>query len=298
MPFRELGVNVRTANRLNAMSRHGDFSHAYAFSGSEALAFEAAREFVKAAYCVGSSERPCGECLPCRKIAHGNHEDVIYVTADGGSIKVAHIEELQSKLRNKPFSASRVAAIIREADKMTPQSQNKLLKTLEEPAPGYIIALATENHERLLKTILSRCVLVKVEPEARQTDGETDAKAAALIEMIGNARPYIEITKQLESAAPDKESSLALLEALERAVHALALSHARAGGGAEGGKADGEEASKRSGGAAANVKLAKAAPKLVSLIEETSRDLSYNVSNKYAMRNLVLRVVDLLEAGG
>jgi DNA polymerase-3 subunit delta' len=274
MPYKDININAKTINRLKTLSKNGRFSHAYIFSGNaDTEVEEAAREFIKAAHCSSEGEKPCGKCLSCKKIDHDNHEDVIYIRRDENSIKVKQIEELQTKLKNKPFAADRIAAIITDADKMTPESQNKLLKTLEEPAPGYIIILISENPERLVKTILSRCVLVRIEADRTTYENPMAEYADALIEMLLTGSPYHVITKLLDEAILDKDAAIAILDALETGFHRqLIICLETPGKGA----------------------IATTIPDIIDMIEEARRDLNYNISNKYTMRNLVLGAIEAL----
>ncbi|MDR3294598.1 MAG: hypothetical protein LBT26_02040 [Clostridiales Family XIII bacterium] len=140
MEFQGINLSARTLKRLHAWTEREAFSHAYIFAGPpEADKMGAARAFLKTAYCLAEDARPCGHCIMCTKIEHGNHEDLLYVQREGSSIGVKQIEDLQQRLRNKPYASERISAVIEDADKMTPQSQNKLLKTLEEPNPGNIL---------------------------------------------------------------------------------------------------------------------------------------------------------------
>ena len=89
-----------------------------------------------------------------------NSPDYIEITPDGNSIKIAQIRKLQSDILVKPYKIY----VIDEAQKMTVEAQNALLKTLEEPPKYAIIILITNNKESLLDTIKSRCEIIKFTP--------------------------------------------------------------------------------------------------------------------------------------
>jgi DNA polymerase III subunit delta' len=92
-----------------------------------------------------------------------NSPDYIEIKPSGSSIKISQIRELQSDIIIKPHKNYKIY-VINEAEKLTVEAQNALLKTLEEP-PGYIIIiLITENKETLLNTIKSRCEMIKFIP--------------------------------------------------------------------------------------------------------------------------------------
>ena len=92
-----------------------------------------------------------------------NSPDYITIEPTGNSIKIAQIRELQSDIIIKPHSNYKIY-IINNAQKMTVESQNALLKTLEEPPEYAIIILITNNKESLLPTIKSRCEIIKFLP--------------------------------------------------------------------------------------------------------------------------------------
>ncbi|MGX4601577.1 DNA polymerase III subunit [Faecalimicrobium sp. JNUCC 81] len=89
--------------------------------------------------------------------------DYININADGSSIKIAQIRKLQTDIIIKPHKEYKIY-IINEAEKMTVEAQNALLKTLEEPPEYAIMILITSNKERLLDTIKSRCEIIKFLP--------------------------------------------------------------------------------------------------------------------------------------
>ena len=92
-----------------------------------------------------------------------NSPDYIEITPDGNSIKIAQIRKLQSDILVKPYKSYKIY-VIDEAQKMTVEAQNALLKTLEEPPKYAIIILITNNKESLLDTIKSSCEIIKFTP--------------------------------------------------------------------------------------------------------------------------------------
>jgi DNA polymerase-3 subunit delta' len=92
-----------------------------------------------------------------------NSPDYININPEGSSIKIAQIRNLQSDILIKPHSDYKIY-IINQAEKMTVEAQNALLKTLEEPPKYAMIILITNNKESLLDTIKSRCELIKFLP--------------------------------------------------------------------------------------------------------------------------------------
>lgn len=92
-----------------------------------------------------------------------NSPDYIEITPDGNSIKIAQIRKMQSDILVKPYKSYKIY-VFDQAEKMTVEAQNALLKTLEEPPKYAIIILITNNKESLLDTIKSRCEIIKFTP--------------------------------------------------------------------------------------------------------------------------------------
>ena len=103
-------------------------------------------------------------CHSCRHAESGNHPDILRVTHEKpGTISVDDIrEQVNDTVMVKPYQGPYKVYIIDHAELMTPQAQNALLKTLEEPPEYVVFFLLTENAEALLPTITSRCVMLKL----------------------------------------------------------------------------------------------------------------------------------------
>jgi len=120
-----------------------------------------ARAFAQAVNCTGE-EPPCGVCLSCRRIASGIHPDVRIVQAEGASIKIDQIRELQREAALSPVEGRRRVYIIRQIELATTEAANCLLKTLEEPSARVILILTTGDRDALLPTIVSRCQILNL----------------------------------------------------------------------------------------------------------------------------------------
>jgi DNA polymerase-3 subunit delta' len=105
-------------------------------------------------------------CHSCKQVLSGNHPDLIYVKHEKpNSIGVDDIrEQINDTIMIRPYSSYHKIYIVDEAEKMTVQAQNALLKTIEEPPSYAVIILITTNQEAFLPTILSRCVQLKLKP--------------------------------------------------------------------------------------------------------------------------------------
>ena len=114
--------------------------------------------------CESGKTDPCGECKSCMQAKNANQPDIITVRHEKpATISVDDIrEQLNGDIMIKPYSSPYKVYIIPEADIMSVQAQNALLKTLEEPPEYAVIFLLTENADSLLPTIRSRCVMLKL----------------------------------------------------------------------------------------------------------------------------------------
>lgn len=157
MSFQDI-LGQEDAKRLlqNAL-RNDRVSHAYLFSGpSGSGQMQTALTFAQAIFCTESPDNACGECLECRKVEHGNHPDLTVLRPDGASIKIDQIRELQRLFSYRSEGVNPKVYIIDEADKMTMQASNSLLKFLEEPSAPVVGILISDNGRALLPTIQSR----------------------------------------------------------------------------------------------------------------------------------------------
>lgn len=137
-------------------------SHAYVITGPDGVGKSIfAMHIASVLLCCGEN-KPCGVCHQCLKVQHGNHPDVMVVSKGGKSIGVDDIRDVINEVYTKPYEGNRKVIIIKNADGITVQGQNAILKTLEEPSDYTTIIMTAENTGKLLETILSRCQLLKL----------------------------------------------------------------------------------------------------------------------------------------
>lgn len=165
--FKEIiGHEQIIQNMKNAILYH-KISHAYILSGEDGMGkMMLAKAFAMTLLCEKGNTEPCMQCKSCRQFLSGNHPDVVYVTHEKpNSIGVDDIRfKLNEDIQIKPYSSPYKVYIVDEAELMTEQAQNALLKTIEEPPAYGMILLLTSNEKRLLPTILSRCVTFSLRP--------------------------------------------------------------------------------------------------------------------------------------
>ena len=145
----------------------GKVSHAYILSGEAGMGRKSlANAFVLNLLCEKGLPDPCMQCHACKQVLAGSHPDLIYVTHEKpASIGVDDIrEQINDTILVRPYSSYYKIYIVDEAEKMTVQAQNALLKTIEEPPSYAVILLLTTNPDAFLPTILSRCVQLKLKP--------------------------------------------------------------------------------------------------------------------------------------
>ena len=136
----------------------GTVGHAYLFAGTRGTGkTSTARILAKAVNCTGEGEKPCGVCPSCRAIKEGSFIDMIEIDAASNN-GVDNVRELRESVNYPPAVGKKKVYIIDEAHMLTSQALNALLKTLEEPPENVMFILATTDPQKLLQTILSRCL--------------------------------------------------------------------------------------------------------------------------------------------
>jgi len=133
-------------------------ANAYIFNGPAGCGKKTTAEiFARAINCRGIGNKPCNLCSSCKKTLAGANPDLVYVKPTGSSIKIAQIRDLIADISVKPYENDYRVIIVEDAEKLTAESQDAFLKTLEEPEGNNIFILLTENYNNLLPTIISRC---------------------------------------------------------------------------------------------------------------------------------------------
>ena len=140
-------------------------SHAYILNGPEQSGkMLLANSFAMALQCEHHGTEACMECHSCKQALSGNQPDIIYLHHEKPA--TISVEDIRTQVNNdiaiKPYASPYKIYIINEAEKMTQQAQNALLKTIEEPPAYAVILLLTTNSDSFLPTILSRCIILNL----------------------------------------------------------------------------------------------------------------------------------------
>ncbi len=165
--FDEIYGQPRIVDHFKNAISTGKISHAYMINGERSSGKEfIAKVFAQALQCEAEGVDPCNECHSCRQANSGNQPDIIRVMHEKPA--TIGVEDIRTGINDniliKPYASKWKIYIINEAEKMTVQAQNALLKTLEEPPAYAVIMLLTSNLEAMLPTIVSRCVVLNMKP--------------------------------------------------------------------------------------------------------------------------------------
>ncbi len=163
--FDQLVGQDRVVRFLKAMLKRRRIAHAYCFYGPRGVGkLKAAIQLAKAINCKELDGEACDHCHICRRIENGNHPDVVRIAPEGQSIKIEQIRLIKQEFLFGASEAVRRILIIQQADEMTLEAANSLLKFLEEPGVPMVAILITENMHALPDTVLSRCQQVRFVP--------------------------------------------------------------------------------------------------------------------------------------
>lgn len=243
MKFGTFLGNETAKEQLSRVFLSGRLPHAYLLTGPAGCGRRTLARLIAAAYqCEGAGDVPCGECSACRKSLAGIHPDIREYGSDGGarSFHLDVIRAIKADVFITPNEGKYKMYLLENAQTMTVQAQNALLKILEEPPSYAVFLLTAESRESMLPTILSRCVTIPLFPVSEEETvtalraafpdrPEEDLRQAAGLcgGVIGRAMEALEDGKLSEAAqlagkmaralcAPAELSLLKLTGKLER----------------------------------------------------------------------------------
>lgn len=232
MGFEGLLGNARLKENLQASIARNRMSHFYLISGPEGSGKKTLAKLLSASLLCKGQQKPCLQCSACRKVLANTHPDVITVTDDEHkNVAVKIVRQVRDDMFVKPNEGERKIYLFPQ--ELGVEGQNALLKVLEEP-PEYAVAmLLTDNPEKILTTVRSRCTELRLQglshqemlPVLKQAypGAEEDLLQGAIVRSggyLGQAKALLEedsmISPQTEGfvAAVSRKSMLGLVNLL------------------------------------------------------------------------------------
>ncbi len=155
MAFEDIIGHDRQKRFLKFFLENKNIPHAFLFCGQEGIGKKRmAREFVRHLFC--ETRDACGTCRPCIKLDRGSHPDLVVIENEG-SIGIDDSRLISKEISEHPFEAEKRVIIIDNAETMTTEAANALLKTVEEPPPYNHFFIITSSERDIPMTIRSRC---------------------------------------------------------------------------------------------------------------------------------------------
>ena len=233
--FSDFSEQGKITQLLQRSLERNRLAHAYLFGGNSLNELEdMARTLAKTVNCLSPPRRAannlaldsCDACDNCRRIDNFNHPDALWVRPESKSriITIDQVRELMQMVNLKPTVAEFKVGIIVAADRLNLQAANAFLKTLEEPPAKSILILLSTEPQRILETILSRCLRLSFAGEGRHFDAGQLAWIASFSEtaaggkqgLLGHYRLLGLISKKLAEQKAVIEEALTARSPLER----------------------------------------------------------------------------------
>lgn len=167
----------------------------YIFSGSgNTSSYIKAKELAKMILCLDDG-KCSNSCRSCLMFDDNNHSDYYEINKDKlETIKIDDVRQMQEKIIEKPITSEKKVYVINNSENMTVEAQNCLLKTLEEPPEFVTIILVTDNENKILTTIKSRCTKVLFTEESKEELTEEEKERYTSLEKIfGQVDKYLSI---------------------------------------------------------------------------------------------------------
>ena len=234
MGFETLLGNERLKENLRSSINRGRISHFYLISGPEGSGKHTLAALLAAAILCQGGNRPCGTCSACRRVLGAGHPDFITIDdPEKKTVPVDLVRDARADMYIRPNEADHKIYLFPRAHDMRDESQNALLKILEEPPSYGVFILLTNNAERMLPTIRSRCTelaMASLQPAVlkralreRFPQGEDAILEAAAVRSGGFLGQAIQIVEEGNALPPEttaflqayaQRDALALMEVL------------------------------------------------------------------------------------
>ena len=215
MAFESLLGNERIKQNLSAAAHKNRFAHFYLISGPKGSGKHTLAKLLAGALMCEEEARPCGNCAACRKIMVNTHPDFITVEdPEHKNVAVRIIREARESMFIRPNEGNRKIYLFPQ--EMGIEGQNALLKILEEPPAYGVFIILSDNPEKLLTTVRSRCTelaLTPVEPKvlrpwlaARFPDASAEDLEAAIRRCGGYPGQALDILESGAAMPPEVDA--------------------------------------------------------------------------------------------
>ena len=210
MTLDEIQGQDRAVGLLRRAIANGRLAHAFVFAGPAGVGKRAtALALARSVLCPEKPGAGCGTCIDCRLVGAGSHpdlflEDLAAAQAERPTASMLSIDQIRrvcASLALRPARGTRKVGIVDQAERLTAEAQNALLKTLEEPRGSATLVLVTSNLDALLPTIRSRCQRLLFAPLA-------DGLVATLLEREGVAADVAQRAAALAGGSADRAREL------------------------------------------------------------------------------------------
>lgn len=203
-------------DQLKEDLKKGAIAHAYLMAGrSSEEKKEIVMWFVQGLLCLEPEDgHPCNACLSCQAWLQQVHPDYHYLQPEGSSLKMNQLRLWDSLFRYRPNLGRHQVFLLEQPELLTAPAANSLLKILEEPLPGTVFLLTTEDERSLLPTIVSRCRVVYFRGGGEKLgSGEENQEADRFLKILKNGTPA-ELLKEVRLLGTDRGVARNLLQAV------------------------------------------------------------------------------------
>ena len=158
--------NEHALAALEAMCTSGRLPHSFLIYGEQGTGKKTLAWYLAARLLCEGAQKPCGSCKPCHNLEHRQHPDVMEIPHSGktGGFSVESIRRVCADAYKTPNNGMRKLYLFTDADHMTVQAQNALLKLVEEPPDFTYFVFTAQSRHAFLETILSRVSAIGTSP--------------------------------------------------------------------------------------------------------------------------------------